>query len=77
MSVSRPELVVVDASPQGPATCVVCGKEIAPGSGVTARFDGQILRFKCPGCLSRFAADPARYLSGGPAACCEGEDHES
>lgn len=67
------ELVVVDSTAQAAATCIVCGKDIAAGEGVTARYGGQTLRFKCPGCVSRFALDPDRYLSGGPTSCCDDE----
>ena len=67
------ELVVVDSAAEAAATCVVCGKDIAAGEGVTARFGDLIIRFKCPGCVTRFADDPDRYLSGGPSTCCEDE----
>lgn len=66
-------LTVVDSADQAAATCVVCGKDIPAGEGVTALYGGQILRFKCPGCLPRFAADPDRYLSGGSSSCCDDE----
>lgn len=69
------DLVVVDVPVEGVATCIVCGKNIPAGGGVSTRLRGQILRFKCPGCLSRFRADPDRYLSGGPSACCD-DEHE-
>lgn len=67
------DLVVVDSAAEAASTCVVCGKDIPAGEGVTARFGGQTLRFKCPGCVSRFALDPDRYLSGGPTSCCDDE----
>lgn len=67
------DLVVVDSATEAAATCAVCGNAIPAGEGVTARFGGRTLRFKCPGCMSRFAADPDRYLSGGPSSCCEDE----
>lgn len=69
------DLVVVDSAAETAATCVVCGKDIPAGEGVTARFDGRTLRFKCPGCVSRFALDPDRYLSGGPSSCCDDDGH--
>ena len=72
---SAHEIVVIDSAGQAAATCAVCGKDVAAESGVTARFDGRTLRFRCQGCLSRFAADPERYLSGGPSVCCDGEEH--
>lgn len=67
------DLVVVDSAAEAAATCVVCGNDIPAGEGVTAQFGDQTLRFKCPGCLSRFAVDPDRYLSGGPTSCCKDE----
>lgn len=67
------DLVVVDSAAQAAATCAVCGNAIPAGEGVTARFGGRTLRFKCPGCMSRFAADPDRYLSEGSSSCCEDE----
>lgn len=67
------DLVVVDSTAQAAATCIVCGKDIAAGEGVTARLGDRTLRFKCPGCVSRFAVDPDRYLSGGPTSCCDDE----
>lgn len=72
---STPDLSVIDSSDQAAARCVVCGKDIPAGSGVTARFHGRTLRFKCPGCLSRFAVDPDHYLTEGPSSCCDGEGH--
>ena len=57
-----------------PAACLVCGNEIASGAGVTARYGNRILRFKCPGCLARFRANPDRYLTSGPTSCCEQDD---
>ena len=69
------DLVVVDSAAEAAATCVVCGNDIPAGEGVTARFGGRTLRFKCPGCMSRFAVDPDRYLSGGPSSCCGGHEH--
>ena len=73
---SIPDLLVVDSAAEAAATCVVCGMDIAAGAGVTARFHGRTLRFKCPGCLSRFAVDPDHFLSEGPSSCCDGEGHD-
>jgi ribosomal protein S27E len=72
---STPDRFVIDSSDQGAASCVVCGNDIAAGSGVTAQFHGRTLRFKCPGCLSRFAVDSDHYLTEGPSSCCDGEGH--
>jgi len=76
MTVVR-ELVVLDTLDQGSATCIVCGNEIPPGGGVTARYGDRTLRFKCPGCVTRFEADPERYLAGNVAGCCGGEHAHS
>lgn len=70
-----PDLVVVDSSAAAAASCVVCGKDIAAGEGVTALFQGRTLRFKCPGCLSRFAVDPDHILSAEPT-CCDRDERE-
>lgn len=71
------DLVAVDSRAQGAALCTVCGNEIAAGEGVTARYGDRILRFKCPGCLARFRADPQRYLDGHVAGCCKDEADRS
>ena len=63
---SAHEIVVIDSAGQAAATCAVCGKDVAAESGVTARFDGRTLRFRCQGCLSRFAADPRAIPLGRP-----------
>ena len=67
------QLSVVDSSDQPAAACVVCGNDISAGEGVTARYRGRTLRFKCPGCYARFEADPEPYLAGHQAGCCNGE----
>ncbi|MEK6720089.1 MAG: hypothetical protein AABZ33_05385 [Chloroflexota bacterium] len=70
------DLVVLDPRAGGAASCIVCGNDIAPGEGVTARYEDRTLRFKCPGCLARFEADPERFLTGAEAGCCgNGHDH--
>lgn len=76
MTVVR-ELVVLANPDQGSATCLVCGNEIPAGAGVTARYGDRILRFKCPGCVTRFEADPERYLAGNVSGCCGGEHAHS
>lgn len=70
---SSQNLVIIDSGAGAAATCVVCGNDIPAGEGVTARLGDRTLRFKCPGCVSRFAVDPDRYLSGGPSSCCDDE----
>ena len=70
--------LIVDGTGFAPAArCAVCGNDIAAGEGLTARYEGRLLRFKCPGCLSRFTADPERYLSGEPAGCCGAHEGHS
>jgi hypothetical protein len=71
-----PELVLVDSRYEHPARCLVCGSDITAGEGVTARYRGKTLRFKCAGCLARFGLDPDRYLNGHESGCCE-EDGDS
>jgi YHS domain-containing protein len=70
------ELVVLDSRDQASALCLVCGNDIPAGEGVTASYQGQTLRFKCPGCFSRFQANPEPFLAGRTGGCCGGEhDH--
>lgn len=74
--VSPLDLVVVESVNQPPGTCIVCGNAIAAGEGISARLDGRLLRFKCPGCFERFQSDPLRYLAGDSQGCCGGaHDH--
>lgn len=68
--VTTAELTVLESRYAPAGTCAVCGNDVAEGRGVTVAYLGQVLRFKCQGCLSRFAAEPDRYLVGGPAGCC-------
>ena len=71
---SNPSSIVIRTSTFEPAArCVVCGNEIAAREGLTARYGDRTLRFKCPGCLARFEADPERYLAGDVGGCCGGE----
>jgi hypothetical protein len=63
-------IIVRDSRLEPSARCVVCGNDIPAGEGLTARYGERTLRFKCPGCLSRFTADPERYLAGHEAGCC-------
>ena len=57
---------------RGGPSCA-CGQPVAPGEGIAALFRGRTLRFRCPGCLTRFAMDPDHFLEEGPAACCDGD----
>lgn len=69
------EMVVLDSRHAPADRCLVCGSEIAATEGIAARYGERTLRFKCPGCLNRFRADPGRYLSGHPGGCCKDADH--
>ena len=74
---NSPTSIVIRNSRLEPgARCLVCGNDIPAGDGLTARYGDRTLRFKCAGCLSRFEADPERYLAGHEASCCK-EDQES
>lgn len=45
-------------------TCVVSGRSLAESETVVDHIhQGRLVRFCCPGCPSRFKADPDRYLS--------------
>lgn len=70
-------IAVVSSRLEPAARCLVCGGEIEAGRGVTALFQGRYLRFRCEGCLARFATDPERFLAGHPAHCCETPDGRS
>ncbi len=71
-----PGLIVLDSRDEPAASCVVCGNDISAGEGVTARYGDRTLRFKCPGCYTRFATDPGHYLAGQQQSCCGGKhDH--
>ena len=72
MAVAK-ELALVDSRYDLAATCLVCGGLIEAGEGVSARYQGRLLRFRCDGCVDRFRADPERYLAGHRAGCCD--DH--
>jgi len=49
--------------------CPACGTDLKPGEGVTAEWNGQVLRFRGLGCPARFGADPAHYLAGKTDPC--------
>ena len=73
---SASSIVIRNSRFEAAGQCVVCGSDIAAGEGLTARYGERTLRFKCPGCLSRFEADPERFLAQPEAGCCNGEhDH--
>ena len=72
-SVVVPSMVIRDSRFEPAARCLVCGAEIAAGQGLTARYGQRTLRFKCSSCISRFEADPERYLADHEAGCCRDE----
>ena len=67
-------LTLIDSRQAPAASCLVCGNDIPAGEGVSARYGDRTLRFKCPGCYARFAADPEPYLAGQTGGCC-GDEH--
>ncbi|OGO58207.1 MAG: hypothetical protein A2V85_14690 [Chloroflexi bacterium RBG_16_72_14] len=72
----QPGTVLLESRDQPAAPCVVCGCEIPAGEGVTAEYQGRMLRFKCPGCFVRFEFNPERYLAAEEQTCCGGRhDH--
>lgn len=70
---SPSSIVIRNSRLEASARCLVCGNDIQAGEGLTARYGDRTLRFKCSGCLSRFEADPERYLAGHEAGCCKDE----
>lgn len=68
------DVIVVDSRLEPAARCLVCGNDVPTGEGMTAVYAGMRLRFRCPGCLTRFQADPDRYLAGHPEGCCRDEE---
>ena len=75
MAITR-RLVVLESNDQPSAPCTVCGNDIPAGEGVTARYQGRTLRFKCPRCFVSFEFNPERYLAGQQQSCCDGKhDH--
>jgi hypothetical protein len=70
-------LTVVDSRRQTAARCLVCGGQVAAGEGITALFEGRTLRFRCQGCLGRFAEDPDRFLAGRVEPWCLDAPHGS
>ena len=75
---TTPVSIVIRNSPLEPAArCLVCGNDIPAGEGLTTRYGDRTLRFKCMGCLTRFEADPERYLAGHEAGCCRDEREHS
>lgn len=70
---AQTSIVIRNSRHEPAAHCPVCGKVVPAGEGLTVRYGERTLRFKCPGCLGRFEADPERYLAGGGGGCCDQE----
>ena len=71
------ELAIVDSRYDPAAACLVCGGLIEAGDGITARYRGRTLRFRCRACVDRFVADPERYLGAHQPECCAKDRAES
>ncbi len=66
-----PDSVYTDAD-RDQAVDPVCGMSVArEGAQHSAIHDGETYYFCCAGCKTKFEADPARYLEGGPGAGAE------
>ena len=74
---NHPSIVIWNSELEPSARCLVCGNDIPAGRGLTARYRERTLRFKCQGCLTRFEADPERYLAGHEVGCCSDEHERS
>ena len=72
---STASIVIRNSTYEAAARCIVCGGDIAPGAGLTARYGETTLRFRCADCLDQFEKDPDRFLAGHPQACCAHGDH--
>lgn len=65
---------IVDLGTLLASRCVVCGGKVADGEGFMARYRDQTVRLRCLDCLTRFLADPDRYLTGHSNNRCEGAE---
>jgi len=70
-------IVIRNSTFEPAGRCIVCAGDIPAGEGLTARYGERTLRFKCPGCLDRFEADPERYLTAHQSGCCNEEHADS
>jgi hypothetical protein len=57
--------------------CLVCGEEIVAGQGIPVMHAGEVFHLKCEGCVSRFVADPDRYVREREDRCCQHDVSES
>ena len=67
------EIVIRSAADLPARPAPPAASRLRQGEGIAALFRGRTLRFRCPGCLTRFAMDPDHFLEEGPAACCDGD----
>jgi len=65
----REDLVLIDSNLQPAGTCAACGQWIGAGEGITARYGGRMLRFRCSGCLAGFRCEPGRYVTARDNCC--------
>jgi YHS domain-containing protein len=72
---AAPDAVVAEQLPTYPLdTCVVSGEPLAAmGKPVDFVHEGRLIRFCCPMCEKKFAADPAKYLAKIDAAVIEAQ----
>lgn len=71
--IAERDLVVLESAGQPASECEVCGSEIEAGQGLTIRSGDRTIRFSCPGCLTRYRADPGQFFAGTETACCGGQ----
>jgi len=56
-------LVILGAEQAPAGRCSVCGQFVREGDGFVSTFRGRRIRLTGDGCLTRFTADPERYLA--------------
>jgi len=56
-------LVILGAEQAPAGRCSVCGRYVRDGEGFVSSFRGRRIRLAGDGCLTRFSADPERYLA--------------
>ncbi len=62
--VTSMNVLVILGAEQAPAgRCAVCGSYVRDGDGFVSSFRGRRIRLTGDGCLTRFTADPERYLA--------------
>ena len=62
--VTTANVIVILGAAQAPAgRCAVCGLYVRDGDGFVSTFRGRRIRLTGDGCLSKFTADPERFLA--------------